>query len=491
MRRKAALKRLREQDFDLFRDEVRRAVFAGLTKKQIAVIEAIKAGARYISLCCGRRAGKTNLIAKLLILTLLDCGHNEAVFYVAYSLKIGKGLIWKELAKLCDDYGLDEYWRLTEHTGQIDTPQGGAFFIMGLNKAKQSNLTRGFKGKLFCTDESQDIEHLLAKTLTAVSPGLTDMRGVFLAAGTGAYVTMGTWYDWSQGLDGFQAFNWTILDNEKFPQDPHETLREERERKKWDEKHPDYLREWLGKAADDVSTLMCEYVGARNGIDELPPEYTAEWRHVIGMDYGWDDAITWVVVAANQFGPERIVVHAEGASKIDNDEAAAITARLVRDFQTSYVVCDPAGGGKGFYETFNARYGDRLGCQITAAYKLGKVDSVKNINTDLRTGRMKVLLPAAEALAKELRVLRWKDKQKGEVLTGSDVRDDHFDAFRYACAEIAPWREKDAPPPEKIERIRAEQQLRERMRNDPELREREQRNRAARKQASGPWWGAR
>lgn len=481
--RKRCLRELRTRDPALFRAEVRRSILATLTRKQRDVADAIGRGARYVSMTCGRRAGKTNLIAKLLILTLLEAGHNEAVFYVAWSLKIGKGLIWKDAEKLCGDYCLDEYWRLTEHTGQIDTPEGAAFFILGLNKTKQSNLTRGFKARLFCLDESQDLEHLLARTLVAVSPALSDLRGVFIAAGTGPYVKQGTWFDWSEGRSGFEAFNWNIRENERFPQDAEETLREERARNGWDETHPDYIREWLGKAADDVSTMLCEYLAERNAIDELPPHYTLGWRHVIGMDYGWDDSIAWVVVAANQHGPERIVVHAEAHSQIDNDQASEVTARLVKQFYTSYVVCDPAGGGKGFYKTFNSRYGKTLGCQIRSADKLGKAESVKAINTDMRRGRLVVLLDQAEPLAKELRVLRWKDRETGEVLTSSTVRDDCFDAFRYAMVEIAPWQEKAPPTEAQLAAAKAEAEWQERCKRDPEAREREERNRAARTQA--------
>lgn len=506
-RRREALSLLRVRDKAEFKNEVRRSIYASLTKKQLEVIADIKLGIRYIAMACGRRAGKTNLLAKLLILTLLDCEHNEAVFYVAWSLKIGKGLIWKELEKLCHDYALDEYWRLTEHQGQIDTPDGAAFFILGLNKAKQSNLTRGFKGRLFCVDESQDVEHLLERTHVAVSPGLADTKGVFIAAGTGPYVTQGTWFEWSEGRKGFKAFNWTIRENEKFPQDPEETLREWREQNECDETHPDFIREWMGKAANDVTTLICEYIAERNSITELPEAYSLDWQHIIGMDFGWDDAITWIVVAVNPYGPERIVVHAEGASEMDNDTAADKTAELVKRFQTSYVVCDPAGGGKGFYKTFNSKYGKILGCQIKSAYKLNKVDSTKVINTDLRVSppdndnaepmfgkgkaRLVLLLPDAAPLEKEIKVLKWKNKQKAEVLTSKTVRDDHFDGFRYACAEIAPWQPKEEPSPEKKALKKAERELEAKIKEDPEVREREKRNKAARKQANGPWWGAR
>jgi hypothetical protein len=225
------------------------------------------------------------------------------------------------------------------------------------------------------------------------------------------------------------------------------------------------------------------------------------------MDYGWDDAITWVVVAVNPYGPERIVVHAEGASEMDNETAADKTAELVKLFQTTYVVCDPAGGGKGFYKSFNSKYGKKLRCNIRPAYKLGKVDSTKVINTDLRCvppdndngepmfgkgkARLVLLLPAAAPLEKELKVLKWKDKQKAIVLTSKTVRDDHFDGFRYACAEIAPWQPKVEPSAEKKALKKAEKEIQAKIQEDPEVRDREQRNRTAKRAANAPWWGSR
>lgn len=493
--RKRALRELRDKHPDAYRDEVKRQIKAGLTQKQLGVLDAMARGVRYIALCCSRRAGKTNLISKIIVLTLLDAGHNEAAFFVAPTLQIGKGLIWKEVAKLCADYCLDEVWRMAEHTGEIHTPAGSAFFIQGLNKQKQGDKTRGFKTRLLCTDESQETEHLLGPLLTATAPALADIRGVFIAAGTPGSVPQGTWYEICHGTKGgFLAFHWTVRDNEKFPRDVDTMLREEREREGWAEDHPEYLKEWCGIWVQDVSTLMCEFLNERNSITELPDGYSLDWRHVIGIDYGWDDLTSWVVVAANRFGPERVVVHAEAHEKLDNDEAAGITARLVERFRTSYVVCDPAGGGKTFYETFNRRYGDRLGCQIKSANKLGKVESVKVINTELRTGRLVAYLPDAEPLAAELRKLRWKNRESGDVLTSRMTRDDCFDAFRYAMVEIAPWREKAVPDERanlKVEKARQEAEWRERCRVDPEAREIEDRNRRAREKAKEPLWQRR
>jgi hypothetical protein len=477
--RKRAWIALRNNNPTLYRARVKQEILAGLTRKQQAVIDDLEFGLRYIALCCSRRAGKTQLLARLIILTLLRAEHNEAVFYVASTLKIGKGLIWKEIVRIAGEYQLDGYWRFRENEGEIHTPEGAAFFILGLNKMKQSNQTRGFKALLFCTDESQDIEHLLGPLLTAVSPSLTDSRGAFIAAGTPGYVPQGTWFDWvHQKKGGFKTYAWTVRDNEKFPRDVETMLREEREREGWTEEHPDYQREWLGRWVEDVSTLLCEFLNERNSITALPESYSLSWRHVIGMDYGHDDAMAWVVIAANQFGPERIVVHAEAHAGWDNDQAAALTSKLVKRFDTSHVVCDPAGGGKGFYATFNKRYGSDLGCQIKPANKLGKVESVRAMNTELRTGRMVVMLPEAEPLAKELRVLRWKDREKGEVLTSTTVRDDLFDAGRYAFVEVAPVapRAENDNDRARVAKIEERKELQRRLEVDEEFRDRHERN---------------
>lgn len=450
---KAELKRrawreLRQRDPEAFRARVAADIRTGFGDKQGEVDDSLQKGLRYVALCCSRRAGKTNFLAKLIVLALLDAQHNEAVFFVADTLQRGKGLIWKEVEKLVDRYQLP--WKLKENEGQIHTPAGAALFLLGLNQQRQATKSaRGFKAVLYLLDEAQDQDHLLKPLLAAVSPALSDRRGAFIVAGTPGWAEAGTWYEWVHGLaGGFKSIGWTVRENEKFPLDRYGgdvevMLAEQRKAAGWDENHPDYLREWLNIWAVDPTQLVCEYVGSRNGIAALPKSYGRHWRHVIGIDYGWDDAAAWVVVAANPYGPERVVVHAEAHAKLDNDEAAAVTTRLVKQFETTNVVCDPAGGGKTFFETFNRRYGQKLKCQIRAANKLGKADSVKWINTDLRKGRLVVLLPAAEALAKEIRQLRWKDKEAGEVLTSSVVRDDCFDAFRYAMVEIAPWVERE------------------------------------------------
>lgn len=453
-----------------YRELVKREILGSLFQEQLDVVDMIERGERYIAMCCGRRSGKTNLVAKLIVLKLLEAGHNQAVMYVAQSLKIGKGLIWGELSRLVEELCLP--WTLREHFGEIATDNGAKFFILGLNKRGQVDSPRGFDGVLFVTDETQEYEFLLQPLIDAVSPTLATRGGVFLAAGTPGYVCQGTWFEMCHGKQGFVSKHWTILDNIKSPRPGIEVIGEEKLQKGYSDDDPVLLREWYGLWVPDHRRAVAEYDPQRNAVESLPGNYSLGWRHIIGIDLGYDDLSAWCVLAVNPYGPERIVVHCEAHERLIGDQAVEITRGLVQRFQTSYVVSDPAAGGKTFFETFNAKYGRELNCQIRSARKVDKHGRVMFMNAELRTGRLQLLIPACSTLALELQQLQWKDDARSDVLTSRQVRDDLFDTLLYCLAEVAPWQPQALPP----------------VARSAEQREIEERNRRARASRTGPVW---
>ena len=439
--------------------------------------EAAKSHARFKAYCCSRRAGKTSVVAREIVKALQKARRKQWVLFIAPTLEIGKDLIWAELEELHDHYQLG--WTLREDRGYLETPAGAKFRIVGLDKLKQVAKLRGYDVVLFVTDETQTYEHLLAPLLDAVSPALTGRRGTWISAGTPGPALRGFWYDLCHGGEGFVTFHWTILDNTKNPRPGAEVLREERERRGWGEDHPTYRREWLGEWVEDANYLVCEYATERNAIAALPADYGPHWKHVIGIDYGYVDPCAWVVLALDPYSRRTVVVHNEERARLTNDQAADVTKALVVQYQTTHVVCDPAGGGKAFFETFNARFGKQLGCQIRHADKVDLLGSISLLNTELRSlvregpggGRMTVVAHAAPNLVHQLGLLRWKDDRREAVLEGVLYPDHSFDALRYALIEIAPWAVKKRPD-EKT----------------PEERAREERAERIRKQAARQWW---
>lgn len=431
-----------------YRQGIKDKILDGLHDKQKAVIEAIAAGERSISLCTSRRAGKTYLLASLIILTLLDAGFGQAVFFVAQTMSTGKGFIFKDLVRLIEEYQLP--WTIKEHAGVIETPAKASFRIIGMDKKTQVGKTKGFKIIGCFTDEVQEYPHLIQEFIEATGPALKDYRGLLVTSGTPGPAKQGTWYRISHALGEYQrfkCFHWSIRDNTKFPRDPEEVLREELENGGYTWDHPYFQREYLGIWAESHSLNVFEFLTNRNTFTELPTGYGLHWTHVLGLDYGYNDDTAWTVIAMCPHTTKKYVLVSEKQSGLIADQVVERTAALVQLYGLRRVVVDPSGGGKPFYEQFNRRYSKTLGCTIRPAHKAaGSVEaSIHAANTELRTGRLLLHADGARPLIEELQKLRYKDETREEILSGAEYPDHCADSARYCLAELMGLRGKPRP----------------------------------------------
>jgi len=401
--------------------------------------------ARLLLLCCSRRAGKSEVLSRMIADALLGCSHGEWVVFGARTLGIAKDIIWAELSVLDAKYCLG--WSINNSDLSIATQSGGRFRLFGVDDRKSVDKVRGKKYRLVICDEASTYdEHLRELVEVAFDPGTKDLDGRIVLSGTPGYVKVGYWYEASQGIvRGWSCHHWTIRDNTHIA-DVEAKLAETREMFGWDDDHPTYVCEYLGVWADNSTLLVCDYNDARNGIDELPDDYSLSWRHVIGIDFGSVDATAWVVLAVNPFTDERYVVYSFSQSGLLGDEPVEITRELVERFKTTYVVSDPAGGGLPFYKTFNAKHGQSMGCVIRSANKTDLLGRIRMFNAELRTGRLKFLRREAAGVIAETRRLLWKDERKNVIVEGKAFPMDNWDALLYACMEVISWKSRDKPP---------------------------------------------
>ena len=447
---------LKRRDHAAYMALIRALLIEMLHDKQREVIESVEAGNRFIALCTSRRAGKTTTIAVLIVLCLLTAGHNQTVLFIASTLWKGRDLIWPEVTRLIQEFHLD--WVCREHQGTITTPAGARFTILGLSTKGKAEAPRGADVIAAFVDETQDSVHLLPSLLTAIGPALVGRGGILVLAGTPGYQLVGTWYEIAElGAHGFKKHHFTLLDNTKLPRDPELILQEELERNGWSPDTPEFLREYKGLWVPDDSAMVFSFHPEKNSILELPPDYSSSWVHAMGIDLGFNDHSGWVVVALHRETQRKIVVHAESHPKLYADQAAEITRRLVHEYSCTRVVCDPAAGGLGFYEQFNAQHGRAMGVTIRGAEKVNKPGRVAQVNSELRSGRLTLLRPNADALALELQQLRYRSKDACEFLTSEKIRDDCADPLMYALVElmpITPPRTKpEAPATSTLERV--------------------------------------
>jgi hypothetical protein len=453
LQRRAAAELEKRRETPEFKECVKQSIVARLHEKQREVLSMLMLGVRFIALCCSRRAGKTHLLASLIVLRLMDAGFNEEVVFCAPTLARGKELIWDELCKMIEDYHLG--WKRIENTGKIRTPWGAKFRIIGLDNKRQIGKQRGGNCIAFFADECQEFALLLEQLLVAVGPALTQRRGWFIASGTPGPAKRGYWWKICNREQGFESKHWTLKDNPHLGRDGEEIIEEERIRNGWPPGHPTLMREFYGMWVDDLGMLVCEFLENRNIVVEIPDYDPKTWKHFVGVDYGFSpDPCAWVVAAAHPHSNLVAILHTEKFWKLTSDEIADKTNVIQVDFQARRIVGDSASGGSVFIEDFNKRYGRKAGVRMRKADKVDKKASIDMLNTELRTGRLVLVKGAADDLADELIELQWEDPEHLHMLPGEDHL---FDALRYVLRAIEAYRanpKEEEPTEEQLEEQR-------------------------------------
>lgn len=451
----AALTILQRDHPDVWPDAVKTLILDRLHAKQRAVVTDIDNGHRFIAMCTGRRAGKTTLLASLVIMSLLRAGPNQTVLFVASTLQKGRELIWSDIKAMVERYALP--WGLREHLGTVTTPKGARFCIIGLSTKGKAEAPRGADVIAAFVDESQDATHLLAPLLTAIGPALVGRGGVLVLSGTPGYQPAGTWYEIAEfGRAGFKSHHFTILDNPMLPRDSAVILEEELERNKWTRETPEFQREYMGKWVPDDSMMVFAFDAERHSRLDLPVDYDDKWIRVMAMDLGYNDHSAWCVVALDPTTQRKVVLHAESHPRLFSDRAVEITKELITRYKLTRIVCDPAAGGLGFYEAFNAQHGKALGVSVRGANKVDKAGRVGLVNSELRADRLVLLRPQSDTLAVEMQQLRYNNRDTCTFLTSMRIRDDCSDCLMYAMAELAPITARPvSPAAAKLDKIEA------------------------------------
>ncbi|HZU84182.1 MAG TPA: hypothetical protein VE987_14735, partial [Polyangiaceae bacterium] len=205
---------------------------------------------------------------------------------------------------------------------------------------------------------------------------------------------------------------------------------------------PLYRQEWLGEWVVDASALVYRFDPQRNAAAELPKP-RAEYTYVLGVDLGFTDPSALVVGAYHPNDPTLYVPYAH--------KAAGMTISDVAAFIKGLWFC-PGSGHRGPYP-FAAMVADASALQaveemrqhhrlpIEAAEKPGKRGVIEVMNSDLVTGRIK-LLPEAMGIAEEWDALVWDERERAK-LPSRWVEDPRF-PNHLADAALYCWRKARA-----------------------------------------------
>ncbi len=414
---------------------------------------------RFVALQCGRRAGKTDLLARRCAKSMAQwAGHNEWTGYITLTKGMSRRNLTGPFNDLIAAHGLPIRGPF-EVDGQLtyQHDNGHRLLLGGVDDLRKAERWRGNKWREVYLDEAGSMpDPVLRYTVrTILRPALSDTRGLLWVSGSPGILEKGFFHDITTGknpkVPQWPTFHWTCLDNPFHPygQPGGRALLEAEEMTPDGIKADDplWIREWLGLWCSDPSAIIYPYDDDRNVIDALPAvSSTLDWRWTLGVDIGWDDSTAFVLTCALPGTATMYIVRTWGTPGMTPlDIAMEIRecrdSMLAQGFRAPLVCFDMGGLGKMIaMELQNVH-----GLSIYPADKWDKAGSIRLFRGGIATGRIKLLRDGTEPLRDEARALPWDDKRHEH----HPKYPDHFcDASLYARRGHWPSEVAETPPEE-------------------------------------------
>lgn len=279
---------------------------------------------------CGRRAGKTTDFAALAWDRSI---HHEkgAAVYIGRTMKSAFDLIWPPLMKIGKELGIEFTPHLATQTVELST--GVEIMIRGRDNRKHIEDLRGKGYFLAIIDETQGDEPEFLKMLVKeiLEPAGKDFVDAEIVLGGTPSRIPGNYADeLFLGLDkNIGRFNWNLSVNPHIPKEERD-LEATRVKKGFRPEDPVWQREYMGKVgAYDVEALVFR-IGAGNRFVEtdlanwISLQVLTDIFFVGGLDYGFEDYDSAVIVMASESRPERYLLaeykgHRQSTSDFGNE----------------------------------------------------------------------------------------------------------------------------------------------------------------------------
>lgn len=400
------------------RDRIKQLLEAELLPEQKALIQD---AAKFKAGVCSRRSGKTYASAYYLIQTAFS-SPSELSLYIALTRMNAKNILWATLKSLNQKHGFAMEFKESEL--KVVFPNRAEIWLVGADTAQMAERLRGVRFKLIVIDEAasfrQHLQYLVDDVLT---PTLIDANGTLLLIGTPSAACLGLfWEATTKPNTNYSIHSWNILCNHHIPH-AKAWLQDYRKQKGWNEDHPTYLREWLGRWIKSEDSLVFK-LRTSNLIAEVPKNL----HYIFGIDLGYVDSNALTVCGFSYDQPGVFVVDEYKRSGQTISEFAEIIKQFKDLYNPISMVADTGGLGRAIVEELNVRFA--LG--LKAAEKRDKFSIIELVNGDLIANRIYFLEPKTKHLRQEMEIMQWDEDHKSI----DERSEDHLsDAFIYGFRE--------------------------------------------------------
>ena len=380
-------------------------------------LAAVNDPAPFVALLCSGRAGKTEA-ATLKWHKVRQEKPGQISVFISLTRESAKRIIWQKLKEQNDKYDLGLQFKLADLT--IEDALGSKLILLGANREDLVDVLRGFPIVFACFDEAAFFRRgLLERCIEdAIRIRLFDYGGQCWTMSTPGMVPQGYFWRVTTGKEqGWSQHSWNLLANPFLPKTASHLSPAERQiikerwiaaemkRSGWTDKHPSYVREFLGQWVADPDSMVYNITEA-NIIKSMPLSWyqrRQDWVCVLGIDYGVTKATSHVLLAFHEDSPAVYIVRSRRDVGLAPSEAAEITRRWQETERVTRTIGDAGGLGKAFVEE-----AQRLGVAIEAADKLGKRAHQEYFNDAARSGRLFIVERENEELLTELEQLQFE-----------------------------------------------------------------------------------
>lgn len=407
---------------------------------------------------CPRRAGKSHCAMSYAFWTcLMRVG--ARVVIVTLSLKHARNVYWFDMMAYADKFGIKGkfYQNELRFIGANDSQ----ILLIGADSRAEIEKLRGGKYDLVILDECKSFAPVVLNELIdeVIWPALADRKGTMMMIGTPGNILSGKFFEttypgfavdkkrkcscgkascvkrpvsrdfytpegyWTEHAGDrlyWSRHHWTVEDNKAVEGLWHEML-EMKELNEWSDDEPIWRREALGEWVATPGAFVYAYASIVSTLEadraHWKPDYKegnehglakgVEWRYLLGIDFGYEDDFALVVVAYNPH--DGVLYHVWDFHEnhlIVDDMVREIERAFERFGQFDAVVADSGALNTLLIETINKRHGRN----IVKADKREKFDHIELLNSDMRSGRIK-LIPKSD-LAIQMASLQF-DLSKG------------------------------------------------------------------------------
>jgi hypothetical protein len=401
------------------------------------------------AILAGRRWGKSNVIAPWLVDGAIGAPTNSLCPYISLTRKSAEEILWIPLQEAAKRSGVVH--KVNHAKLSITFVGGGRVLLAGVDKRPEIEKLRGKAIIRAAVDECGSMRPLELQYLhrDVLHPACLDFGGELAFVGTPGLVCEGYWWEMTRDDSemGVPCVRGDARDNPfvnaaAYFQQTLETFH-------WDESHPTFVREYLGRWVRDIGDLVFPVDDEKNFAIALPTENSKghqlaplSWRYVLGVDVGVVDAVAISVVAAHPDLPRReFVVSSEKHEKWLIEQLARRLRELKQTYGSAPIVIDTGGMGKAHSEELRRKW--QLAHE--AAEKTDKASQVRLVRDGLLAGTLVLIAGEAnDALVQEWAVMGWDAKRE---LPHPSAEDHASDGTLYALRRLRHYTTNEPVPP--------------------------------------------